>query len=96
MPTKEFFELLSATEDIQFIIVKGGGMARKSDVEKILMGEFDLTQFDARNLTNHVEFQNNRTWKISDGKAVWIAKRDEPTRAKYHIEKYASQLKWFQ
>lgn len=90
-----FEELVAHAENIEFLIVQGGGMARKSDIEMILMGEFDVTRFDAHTITNHVELQNKRNWRVERGTVVWLAQRDEPTRKQYNFEKYKHRLKWF-
>jgi hypothetical protein len=83
MSDKQFGEIIQATEDIQYLIIKAGGMATKSRVENVLMERYDLDRSDAHEFTNRVESYNRRTWRSQWGGVVWVAGRDEPVLEDY-------------
>lgn len=84
MSDKLYFELLAEAENIQYLVVKGGGMATKTLVENIMMERFGgMTRSDAHSICNAVESCNNRIWRFWGGTVTWFAERSEPTMAEY-------------
>jgi len=72
-------------EEWQYLVVKGGGVARKSDMDAMLMQRFGIDATDARRISNRVTqgLRGERLPWVSpygDGGAVrWQADRPEPT-----------------
>lgn len=86
MTDEMFQEIVQATEEIQFLIVKAGGMATKSKVEDALMKRYQFARSDAHSFTNFVEGNFSRrscAWQILQRGATWQAKRNEPQASDY-------------
>ena len=64
-------KIYNAGIDWQFLIIQGGGMARKSDLDAWLMARFGINEIDARDVSNTIEFRNERFYMISSGAVEW-------------------------
>lgn len=74
MSDQQFEQITNATVDIQYLIVKAGGMATKS--EDVLMARYGLDRGDAHTFTNFVE-SKNQGFRLSAQGVIWIAKRPQ-------------------
>jgi len=63
--------LSNAAQDIQYLIVKGGGMATKSLVEDVLIERYGVSSYRAHQIMNDLEYNNVRPMVFSDGGVNW-------------------------
>jgi hypothetical protein len=71
--------------DVQFLIIKAGGMATKSRVEDYLMAHFGIDRYPAHQIMNDIEFRNLCPFIFSNG-VFWNQAdmlRPEPTLEMY-------------
>lgn len=78
MNDDQFQAMVQAAQDIQYLIIKAGGMATKSKVEVALMARFNIDRGEAHSIMNYIEYKNERIWRGRPGGIVWVAKRPEP------------------
>ncbi len=81
----EWLRMIEEAEDWKYLIVKAGGMARKSDLDDWLMARHGLTRGEAHDIANHVEYINRQLWRTSYGSVAWALSRPEPTREDYGL-----------
>ena len=71
----------------QYLTVKAGGMARKSDLDRWLMKRFNIRAYDARGISNMVEQRYPFAFSTGSGGAYWkpycIDGMPEPTSEQY-------------
>lgn len=80
-----FRRLVEQAQDIQYLIVKAGGMATKSLVEDCLMHRNeDIDPVTAHDVTNTVE-QANPVFRVGFEATVWTATRPEPESGDYNL-----------
>jgi len=86
MTDAQFSAILSEVSEIQYLIIKVGGIATKSRVEDVLMTQHGLDRSDAHTFTNCAESRNIRDFYISDDRVIWACKsRPEPIASKYGL-----------
>jgi hypothetical protein len=86
MNTANLDEIKKVAVDVQFLIVKGGGMATKSVVEDYLMPRFGIDRCLAHEVMNDLERENVRPFVASDGDVYWNQfqmMRSEPKASDY-------------
>jgi len=83
----EWLRWVEEAEDWKYLIVKRGGMARKSDLDDWLMARHGITQSEAHDIANEVEYRNRRLWRsgYSAGTIEWALERAEPTYEQYEL-----------
>jgi len=67
MTDTEFTALIREALQVQYLIVKAGGMATKSRVEDALMTRHSIDRSLAHDVTNTVESRNLRAWDTCFG-----------------------------
>ena len=81
----QWIDRVHVAEEWQYLVVKSGGVALKSDMDAMLMERFLIGAIDARRISNQVTsgLPNERMpWKFVDGiGVVWQADRPEPEEA---------------
>lgn len=86
MTDQQFEVVADAAVDIQYLIVKSGGMATKTKVEDVLMGRYQLSRGDAHTIVNFVESRQDFT--VGSGRIRWQANRPEPQPQQYPQMEY--------
>lgn len=89
MTDQKYQEILAEVPEIQYLIVKAGGIATKTVVEQILMLRHNLDRGDAHTFLNINEGHNNRDFTIGQNGAQWqehTAKRPAPMMSKYQAQ----------
>ena len=79
---QEFIDRVHMAEEWQYLAVKAGKIARKSDMDDWLMERYGIDAYDARRISNQVTEGlpgERRPFVIGDGGARWLAERAEPT-----------------
>lgn len=79
----QYEAILSEVSEIQFLIIKAGGMATKTKVENVLMTRYGFDRCDARTFTNSAESRNVRAWEMLARGLAWRGVGPEPTIEKY-------------
>jgi hypothetical protein len=82
---EKFEAMKEAYIDWQFLVVQGGGIARKSDGEAWLMQRYDIDEYRARQITNQVTEGPNYFMVSREGVEwqEWTARRPAPTPEQY-------------
>lgn len=85
MTEEKFNEIMQAAIDWQYLVVKAGGMARKSDCENWLMGRYPIDHYMARKITNAITEGPVYFHCGSDGTQWngWVAMRSAPKAEDY-------------
>lgn len=79
---KSFYIMLNAAVDWQYLTVKVGGMARKSDCDAWLMARYGIDECQARDITNTITSGPRHFITGNDG-VSWIAARPESKEEDY-------------
>lgn len=82
----EWLRWVETAEDWKYLVVKAGGMARKSDLDRWLVARYGITVGEAHDIANHVEYLNRRLWWKMNGELSWALARTEPTYAQYGLD----------
>lgn len=77
MSDTEYQSLVNAAVDWQYLTVKAGGMARKSDLDAWLTSQYGLDQAAAHTISNAAETAD-RQFMIGRNEVTWLGKRPEP------------------
>lgn len=91
---EEFQNQKMAAVDWQYLVVKSGGMARKSELDAWLMRRYDIDAFSARNISNAIDVEH--CWRIdAENHVSWdrtVAGRPEPRFIDYPDLKLGEKL----
>lgn len=82
---EQYNKILQAAVDWQYLVVKAGGMARKSDCEAWLMPRFSIDHYTARQITNTIT-GGPRYFLCGSGGVEWqewVAGRPAPNAEDY-------------
>lgn len=78
---QEFIARVHLAEEWIYLTVKAGRMARKSDLDAWLMKRYNLSEYDARQISNQTTEGlrgERRPWAIGSDGIRWLANRPEP------------------
>lgn len=83
---RDWLSWVEAAEDWKYLVVKAGGMARKSDLDRWLMARYGISMSDAHDIANYVEYLNRKLWWHLAGKIIWAqSDRIEPSYEQYGL-----------